>query len=325
MFSRPPIQSTAATILPPWGWSRQQLISRSSLWFSVLPRSFKPELIDLCRSLARSGQRYDSVVGMRWPVTDLQLYGEQLLAELVGGSGVVYVVGLCTPEADLPDDVLRWAYLILGLQLGVPVSSSTLLLDITTRNTCSRNIDVLGRDVQSETAFHTDSDHHGVPDIVGALCLRPARNGGEYQVSSALRARDQLWERCRPLLDELYAPLIRSDEERQLASAPGGRPVFAHQRGLIGLRFDYARPCIETGYQRAAQTMRPSQRLALDHLDQVLRDPAACVQFQMKRGDMLFVNNHLVAHNRRPFDDSGPEGRRLVVRMWLATPHLQFI
>jgi hypothetical protein len=318
MHGPPPFQSSVPSILPPWGWSRRELISRSSIWFSVFPRSFKPELLDLCRTLARSGQRYQTVARVKWPVSDLHLYGEQLRTELLAGSGIVYVVGLCSPEVELPDEVLRWAYLLLGMHLGVPVSDSTLLLDITPRNTCSRPMDVLGRSPQAETAFHTDSSPEGVPDLVGTLCLRPARQGGEYQLSSALRARDLMWERCGHLLDELYAPLIREST----GPAPEGRPVFAHQRGAIGLRFDYARPGIETGYRRAEQPLRPSQQLALDNLDQALRDPAACVQFQMRRGDMLFINNHLIAHNRRPFDDSGAGARRLMVRMWLSTSGL---
>ena len=323
MHGRPPFQTVTSAALPPWGWTRRELISRSSLWFSVLPRAFKPELLELCRVLARSGQRYDTVARVKWPLADLALYGEQLLSELVHGSGIVYVVGLCSPEADLPDEVLRWAYLLIGLQMGVPLSSSTLLLDITTRNPCSsRTIDVLGRSTQTETAFHTDSGLDGeVPDLVGSLCLRPARQGGEYQVSSALRARDTMWERCGHLVDELYAPLLREGEGSGLA--PVSRPVFAQRRGAMGLRFDYARQGIEGGSMRADQPLRPAQQRALDHLDEALRDPAGCVQFQMRRGDMLFVNNHLIAHNRRPFDDSGAAARRLMVRMWLSIPALR--
>ncbi len=318
MLGRPPFQASVPSILPPWGWSRRELISRSSLWFSVLPRTFKPELLDLCRSLARSGQRYETVARLKWPPSDLNLFGEQLLGELVGGSGIVYVVGLCSPEVDLPDEVLRWAYLLIGLQLGAPVSSSTLLLDITPRDTCSRPMDVLGRCPQAETAFHTDSNAGGeVPDLVGTLCLRPARQGGEYQLSSALRARDLLWDRYGHLIDELYAPWIRESDGTLYDRS--SRPVFAHQDGAIGLRFDYARAGIETGYRQAELALRPAQQLALDRLDQALRDPAACMQFQMRRGDMLFVNNNLIAHNRRPFDDSGHDARRLMVRMWLST------
>jgi hypothetical protein len=316
-------QPGASTIAPPWSWTRRQLISRSSLWFTVLPRTFKPELLDLSRVLARSGQSYESVARMKWPVTELQLFGEHLQTELVGGSGLVYVAGLCSPEMDVPDEVLRWAYLLLGLQLGVPVSPSTLLLDITSQNTCSRPMDILGRSTQSETAFHTDSGPDGgVPDLVGTLCLRPARQGGEYQVSSALRARDALWERCRNLLEELYLPQIR-ESEAGVGPNYNIRPVFSNQRGLLGMRFDYARSGIELGHRLAEQPLRPRQQRAFDLLDQALSDPSGWVQFQMKRGDMLFVNNHLVAHNRRPFDDSGPEGRRRVVRMWLSMPALQ--
>jgi hypothetical protein len=321
----PSIVTRSAT-LPPWGWTRRQLIARSSLWFSVFPRTFKPELIDLCRMLARSRAPYETVsrisFGNRWPLSELHLYGEQLLTELQAGSGIVYISGLCSAEADLGDEVLRWAYLLVGMQLGVPLSSSTLLLDIGSNNTCAR-ARLLASPAQPETAFHTDSGPDAlVPDLVGTLCLQPAQHGGEYQVSSALRAREVMWNRCRHLLEELYEPWLRAGaagEPNNARRADLRRPVFAHRRGPVSLNFDYARPGIEAGYLSAEQPLRPVQQLALDYLDEALNEPDGCVQFQMKRGDMMFVNNHLVAHNRRPFVDGQGAVRRRMVRMWLAS------
>ena len=319
---------TRSTFLPPWGWSRRQLISRSSLWFSVFPRTFKPELIELCRSLARSRQPDETVsrisFGGRLPLSDLHLYGEQLLTELVAGSGIVYISGLCSGDTEIGDDVLRWVYLLVGMQLGVPVSPGTLLLDISESNACARQR-LVPSHAQPETAFHTDSGPDAlVPDLVGTLCLQPAVQGGEYQVSSALRAREVMWGRCRHLLEELHEPWLRAGgagEPNRRASLPA-RPVFAYRRGLVGLHFDYARPGIEAAHQQAEQPLRPVQRLALDYLDEALNEPAGCVHFQMKRGDILFVNNHLVAHNRRPFVDGQGAGRRRMVRMWLSIPEL---
>ncbi len=315
-----------SAFLPPWGWSRRQLIARSSLWFSVFPRTFKPEVIELCRSLARSGRPYREVARPElvssWPLSDLPIYGEQLLTELVAGSGIVYISGLCSGEVDPGDEVLRWAYLLLGMQLGVPLSAGSLLLDIGGHNTCVRRPP--GLDAASpETAFHTDSGPDGlVPDLVGTLCLQPALRGGEYQVSSALRTREVLWGRCRHLLEELYEPWIRSGDSGPNRLIEPRRPVFAYRQGLQGLHFDYARPGIEAGHRDACEPLRPKQQLALDYLDEALNEPSGCVHFQMKRGDMLFVNNHLVAHNRRPFVDGTGAGRRRMVRMWLSAPQL---
>jgi hypothetical protein len=319
--------SPRSAFLPPWAWTRRQLIARSSHWFSVFPRTFKPEVIELCRSLARSRQPYQAVarpsLTALWPLSDLPIYGEQLLTELVAGSGIAYIAGLCSGDSDPGDEVLRWVYLLLGMQLGVPLSAGSLLLDIGGTNACGRRPSVPDH-AQPETAFHTDSGPDGVvPDLVGTLCLQPAVQGGEYQVSSALRAREVMWGRCRHLLEELYEPWIRAgiDGEPNRAREPR-RPVFAYRQGLQGLQFDYARPGIEAGHRQACEPLNRKQELALDYLDEALNDPVGCVHFQMKRGDMLFVNNRLVAHNRRPFVDGIGTGRRRMVRMWLAMPRL---
>ena len=161
-----------------------------------------------------------------------------------------------------------------------------------------------------------------LPDLVGTLCLRPALQGGESEVSSAVRAREVLRDRCHHLLEELYTPFCRDGAaDLGVPAGPGReRPIFSHRMSATGLSFDYARREIENSYRRADRSLGPKQQLALDYLDEALSDPAGCMQFQMKRGDMLFVNNHIIAHNRREFVDGPESARRLMVRMWLSVP-----
>jgi len=43
------------------------------------------------------------------------------------------------------------------------------------------------------------------------------------------------------------------------------------------------------------------------------------VDFVLKPGDMLFINNRWIFHNRTAFEDHAePERRRHLVRLWLA-------
>jgi hypothetical protein len=290
-------------------WSRRDLINRSQSWFRVLPRSLRGDLLAAAEILAGAGRPLDRWHGL--PLAGaLGVMGINVRAELVVGSGVVYLTGLVPPGEDPSDDVLRWAYLLLGVQIGTPMGARGSLIDIQGR--CHGPVERLESDASPETTFHTDSEAGRTPDVVGVLCLRPARGGGECQVASATLAHELLKARCRDLLSELYEPFLRDGDD-------DASPIFATDGRH--LRFNYLRHQIEAAHDRIGVALGPRQVASLDRLDEALGDPLAHVQLLMKRGEVLLVNNHHIAHNRRPFiDDPDPTRRRHMVRMWLSLP-----
>ena len=64
--------------------------------------------------------------------------------------------------------------------------------------------------------------------------------------------------------------------------------------------------------------MTAAQREALDRLDLVLNRPALRAEFSLEPGQVYFINNRWILHNRTAFeDDPEPERRRHLVRLWL--------
>jgi hypothetical protein len=289
----------------------------------VLPRALKPELIAVGRELFQAGQSLEAIRPLDEPCPGLRAFGDELRDELTEGSGVAFVTGLAT-EGNLPDGWLRWAYLLLGMQIGFPLRVPTRLLDLSSPR-CYRGPGAEGSGGGPETTFHTDSAAPDcVPDVIGMLCLRPPLSGGECQVTSAYRARETMRTACRHLLAELHTPFIRDPatvgprlaREKLLAMR---QPVFAPEGPRAGVRLDYMRRRIEAGHLHAGVPLTPLQIEAFDRLDGALNDPEACVKLQLRRGDMLFINNHVVAHNRRDYVDAvDPGQQRLMVRLWLS-------
>ncbi len=57
---------------------------------------------------------------------------------------------------------------------------------------------------------------------------------------------------------------------------------------------------------------------ALDVLDEVLNRRELRVEFALKPGEMYFINNRWILHNRTAFEDHADPGRRRhLVRLWL--------
>ncbi len=82
----------------------------------------------------------------------------------------------------------------------------------------------------------------------------------------------------------------------------------------------YLRYWIEAGHDKVGQPLTAAQRHALDTLDGVLQRPDLRVEFELQPGQIYFINNRWILHNRTAFTDHPePELRRHLVRLWLRT------
>jgi hypothetical protein len=296
-------------------WTRRDLINRSYSWFRTFPRGLRPDLLDAAAERAAAGTPLDSWAGVTVS-PGLRAFARELRHELMERSGVVYLTGLPPAGAKLADDALRWCYLLIGTEIGVPMGPHGSLMDL--GGPCGPAARPRG-DAVPETSFHTDSAAAEVPDVVGMLCLQPPRSGGEHQIASAALAHELLKARCRELLHELYEPFMRADAEpRQPDEA---RPVFATSDQGRTLVFNYMRHRIEAAHEKTGVPLTPRQVSGFNRLDEALGEPVSHLRLQMKRGEILLINNRHIAHNRRSFvEHADPSHRRRMVRMWLSFP-----
>jgi alpha-ketoglutarate-dependent taurine dioxygenase len=241
-----------------------------------------------------------------------------VLAALEHGRGFVILEGV--PRERYTDPELQVIYWLVGQLLGRPFEQNvqgTLLYDVRDE----------GKDVRSgarfsvtraESGFHTDNSFgEGVLDYVGLLCLHPARSGGLSQVVSGYTVHNELRARHPDALALLYEPF---HIDRRGGLRPGDAPTsffpILHWDGQ-GLICRYLRYWIEAGQEKAGQPLAARVR-ALDALDGVLGEPELRAEFGLKPGDMFFVNNRCLLHNRTAFEDHAePERRRHYVRLWL--------
>jgi alpha-ketoglutarate-dependent taurine dioxygenase len=299
-------------------WRADTVDARES-WYYPLPARCLDALDDAIRQVRQHP----------WPVTEVGLAetpcagcGEELLPvrdALEAGRGFAILHGP-SPERYSPQE-MQVLYWLVGQLLGQPLVQNvqgTLLYDV--RDT--------GQDVRygarfsvtnAESTFHTDNSFgQEVADYVGLLCLNTAQAGGLSQVVSAHAAHNELLARHRDVLEVLYRPF---HFDRRGGVRPGETPTARFPilswdgRDLV---CRYLRYWIETGHERAAEPLTPEQVGALDMLDAVLGDPGLRVEFALKPGDMFFVNNRWILHNRTAFtDDTEPQRRRHLVRLWL--------
>ncbi len=60
----------------------------------------------------------------------------------------------------------------------------------------------------------------------------------------------------------------------------------------------------------------------MDLIDELANDPQINLQMQFEPGDMQWVHNHTMLHDRTAYEDwDEPEKKRHLLRLWLAAPN----
>ena len=159
--------------------------------------------------------------------------------------------------------------------------------------------------------------------FVGLLCLRPAKIGGESLLVSADTIFNEMRERRPDLLELLLEP-IATDRRGEV---PEGMlpylliPVFNFYENKVTVF--YQRQYIESA-QRFDDAPRLTEKHieALDLFDELANSDELNLSMMLEKGDMQFVYNHAMLHDRTGFEDwEEIDKRRHLLRLWLSVPN----
>ena len=235
---------------------------------------------------------------------------------LVGGRGFELIRGL--PVRALSEGQAAAIFVAIGAHLGSARSQNAdghLLGHV--RNVGLDVADPTVRIYQTDRrqTFHTDST-----DAVGLLCLEEAAEGGESLLVSAPAIYNEMLDREPELAAALFDPVAT---DRRGEVPPGADPWFSIP---VLSWFDdhltvlYQRQYIESATRFAAAPPLTSRMVAaLDLFDEIANDPAMYLRMRLSPGDMQFVHNHSLLHDRTGFVDK-PRAPRHLLRLWLSLP-----
>src|SRR5690606_589621 len=257
------------------------------------------------------------IEALSWPCT--REYARRLRGRLLYGERWCHV----QLGTEASADERRLLFLAIGAGLGTPLTTYGRLYAVCDRGADYRTSTAPVSMTRERTGFHTDSSARDVvPSFVGLLCERPALEGGESLVSDALAAGRAVARRApeawrllqRAYVRDLVTPGLEPTPE---ALAANRFPVFARDPAQPhGWTFRYMRYWLERGQERAGEPVSAEVRAALDLLDEELAAPEHVVRFRLDAGDMLWVDNRTLAHDRSAFTDD-PAAPRLLWRMWV--------
>lgn len=301
----------------PAAWRPDELAGNTS-WITTLGESQSAQLASATKSVFDPKRKlfdYDRDEFDLGSALDVFL---QAALEAKHGVGLALVKGL--PRSELNADeyaLMSWA---IGLHLGVARPQGKMSQYLSEVRAAGMNYrSAGGRGYSSDAAldFHTDGC-----DLVTLSCFNKAVAGGQSMVSSSVTAWNQLLSERPDLAEVATHPFYfgRNTEQAPDEGPYYGQPLFDEADGRLFGKWNRNR-------MRTAQELdgvprlTPKQKACGELLDDILRRQDIMFTMWLEPGDMQFMNNHVMLHSRTGFEDyEQPEKKRLLHRLWLATP-----
>src|SRR5262245_6926123 len=207
-----------APIAAPAVWTATD-VADPTRWTIELTDSQRDELAAVARSARAVGRTPATLDLLEVPLPSMAETLGRIVEHLATGRGFVLLRGFPVDLLDAGE--VELAYVALGLHLGTPVSqdgAGTLLGHVRDERIERTGPEVRLYRTRRRQDFHTDG-----ADVIGLLCLRAARSGGDSKLASSHAVYNEILRRRPDLLDVLYEPMWwdRNGEE-----APGEDPAF---------------------------------------------------------------------------------------------------
>ncbi|MGE0796813.1 MAG: TauD/TfdA family dioxygenase [Lautropia sp.] len=317
---RPATPMPGGPVIDPADW-RGPRIKDGDDWIYQLDAA---DIADLEAAMRTVEQRGIPLEAVTKDLFSLPLCGQKLQAvrnQLVGGLGLALIRGLPIERYTREQTgILYWG---ISRHLGTPVPTNLqghLISHVVNLGTNFANPDQEATYSRDTFAYHTDEC-----DIVGLLCLHPAKSGGASTVASSIAIHNEIQIKRPDLLKILYQPF---HIDRRGSLNEGGKPWYEmpvfmwHQNRLLA----WVQPGRTKSGQRFDQVPRltEAQKEAQHLLQELADDPRFRLDMAFNRGDMQFLNNHVVVHSRTEYDDWPELGRRRhLLRVMLVAPDIR--
>ncbi len=303
-----PITSAAA-------WRGDEL-SQSDEWVYLLSDAQVAELEDVGRRFVLADPDLRHVQAGDYPLPSL---AEAIAAwgdDCDFGRGFVLVRGL---RPHLYSDAMSAAlYYVLSLHLGepMPLGYDQDLFDhvYATSDKTMDDPTALSARIRDKLPFHSDSS-----DIVGLMCLRPARAGGASCLVSGAQIYNEILARRPDLAPLMFEPLHWDwrRQDHQAAANTYTSPMVSITDGVFSM---YAGALYVLTAQDYAEVprLRPEQIELLELFDEIAMEPGLSIEMDFRPGDIQWLSNYAALHSRTSFVDwPEPQRRRHLLRVWL--------
>lgn len=312
MTNFPPEQNNA------FAWYGPEMAKQENEWLTIFSPEEIKELEAAANYLLSGTKEFASITTSDYPLPELEPKLLKLREELINGRGFVLLRGM--PIEKYTEEQAGIIFYGLGTHLGNARPQNAqghILGHVRDLGLKSTDPNVRIYQTKERQTFHTDS-----ADVVGLLCLRAAKTGGLSLLVSSTTIFNEMLKQRPDFLSLLFEPIAT---DRRGEVPPGLLPFF-----LIPV-FSYYMGYLTAIYQRqyidSAQRFPDAPRLTQKHLealsmfDNLANSNRLNFSMKLEPGDIQFVYNHTILHDRTAFEDwEEVDRKRHLLRLWLSIP-----
>lgn len=305
-------------IIGPSVWRGAELAERDDWIFQVDAAT----LADLEGAVADARARGEDSATMdidQYTLAGMAEIGAQVRSALSDGYGFCLLRGI--PVDRFQVDELKMLFLLLGKHIGL----------IGPQENGPRSIGEVmdtGPDRPKDFYYHRGGAlpmHMDPVDVVGLMCVRTAKRGGESGIVSSMSVHNEVLRERPDLLQILYRGFHRLKRHRSEDRGQGRLtdlpvPVFA-EIGGGELICTFLTEAVMAGVRVGLMTLDAAEQEAITLMERIAERRDLMLPMNLQAGDIQLLNNRVILHNRFDYEDY-PERdrRRLMLRLWLTMP-----
>jgi len=311
-FGRPHSEVLRKPLTVPAAWKGCDLTARQD-WRESLSEAEIDELDRALLHAKRTGKPMGAVTKEDFPLPTLTSEIDRWRREVQMGRGFQVLRGIPVERWTRADaELFFWSF---GQHLGIPGAQNPqgdLLGHVTDTGESP------GEVRHYRTRVHIDY-HCDAADVVGLLCLRKAKHGGNSRIVSSVSVYNELLRRRPDCVDRLYDPFMMDTKGEGGVRYIPIRPCRFHAGRLRTFyHSDYFRSA--TGFD-GRSTLTPDDRALLDLYNEIADSPELYLDMDLEPGDVQLLSNHTVLHARTGFEDfSEADRKRHLLRLWVSIP-----
>jgi hypothetical protein len=302
-------------VVDPAGWDPESLKDVESWSYKINDRD-TAELRAGIAAVRSSGVPIAEILREHFPLNGFAEVLVDVKRELTDGRGIVMIRNF--PVDDFSREETAIAYMGLGSYLGSPKSQNKYGHVLGHVKDLGRNYSdahTRGYMTRADLRFHTDPCEY-----VGLLCLNTAKSGGESRIASSVRVYNSILE-SRP---DLVKVLTENFYASRGGEANPGEPPYELRSAFLFADGYFSAIGLGAAIDKAQDLpgvpkFTPTQREALAFHRRTIAECAVDIDF--RKGDIQFLNNFVMLHSRREYEDwPEPSRKRHLLRLWLTDP-----
>jgi hypothetical protein len=298
----------------PSAWKGIDLAQQPEKWIYRLSGDEIAEIEAATDAAIDTGKSLADITRQDFPLPTFSQTLSTIRENLLDGYGFILIRGF--PSGNYPIERNATTFWGLGRHIGNPVSQNTrghLLGHVRDVGlVAATNFKARASQSTERQFFHTDGC-----DVVGLMCLATAKAGGLSSLVSSMSVYNEMAKRRPDLAERLFQP-IAFDRRGEIREGEGEwftMPIFNEHEGLLSVSF--------TGRNVGSAARHPdaprNPQEAIELFTSIAEEPDLRLDMALQVGDMQFVHNHTVLHDRTAYEDwAEPARKRHLLRLWLA-------